>query len=312
MLRGGAAQPKNFWKGVKFIQPNRPTTQRKPRWLRQPIPPRVDMAPVEDALRDMRLNTVCRSARCPNRGRCYSRGTATFMILGDTCTRSCRYCAVPTGRPPRVDPEEPRRVAEAARRLGLRHVVVTSVTRDDLVDGGAGQFAATVAAVRELCPEAVVELLVPDFGGAEAALARVLAAGPAILNHNVETVPRLFPAVRPEGDYQRSLRLLSRVKSLAPSVVTKSGLMLGLGEAEEEVVEVLRDLREAGCEMLTLGQYLQPSPGHLPVAEYVEPRRFARLRRQGLAMGFRAVFAGPLVRSSFHAGDIFRLVNPRT
>lgn len=279
----------------------------KPRWLRTPIPSKSAMEPVEDVLSDLALSTVCRSALCPNRGRCFSRGTATFMILGGRCTRRCTYCAVDKGIPSAVDPGEPERVAEAALRLALRHVVVTSVARDDLADGGAAQFAATVDALRGRCPGTVVELLVPDFGGSEAALARVAAAGPHVLNHNVETVPRLYPEVRPEGDYGRSLRLLRRAKVLLPRILTKSGLMLGLGEREDEVRSVMADLREAGCDILTLGQYLRPSPGHRPVSEYLHPRRFAALRRAGLAMGFRAVFAGPLVRSSFHAGDVYRL-----
>lgn len=277
----------------------------KPRWLRSPIPPRVVVAPVEDLLGNLGLHTVCQSALCPNRGHCFSRGTATFMILGDRCTRRCPYCAVDKGGPAPVDPGEPERLADAVFRLGLRHVVVTSVTRDDLADGGAAQFAAVVEALRRRCPDATVELLVPDFGGSEEALDRVAAAGPAVLNHNLETVPRLYPVVRPEADYRRSLGLLSRAKAVAPRMVTKSGLMLGLGERKEEVLAVMADLREAGCDILTLGQYLRPSPAHLPVAEYLHPHRFAALRRAGLDMGFRAVFAGPLVRSSFHAGDIY-------
>lgn len=256
------------------------------------------------------LHTVCESARCPNRGHCWSQGTATFMILGDVCSRRCPYCAVASGFPTPLDGGEPERVAEAAHRLGLRHVVVTSVARDDLTDGGAGHFAATISALRQRLPQAVVEVLVPDFRGRREDLLAVLRAGPHILNHNVETVPRLYPQVRPEGQYRRSLNCLEAARELDPRVVTKSGLMVGLGEEPGEVAEVMADLHRAGCQVLTIGQYLQPTLYHLPVVEYVTPAQFAAYRRQGLDMGFGAVFAGPLVRSSYHAGDIFRLLYP--
>ncbi len=274
--------------------------ERKPAWLKVRLGLDDRAGDVHRALGDLALRTVCQDAVCPNRSRCFSRGTATFMILGDTCTRACAFCAVPGGVPRPPDPDEPRRVAEAASRLGLRHVVLTSVARDDLHDGGASHFAATVAALRAARPAATIEVLVPDFGGSEAALAAVAASGPDVLNHNLETVPRLYPRVRPTAVYARSLELLARARSLRPGMVTKSGLMLGLGEREEEVLEVLRDLRRAGCDIVTLGQYLQPS-----AAEYLPPGRFAAYRRAAQALGFRRVIAGPLVRSSYHAGEIF-------
>lgn len=281
--------------------------ERKPRWLKTKLTLSPRGAAVNRLIRELDVHTVCQSALCPNRNRCFSHGTATFMILGDRCSRRCPYCAVaaaPAGPP---DPGEPGRVAEAVHALGLRHAVVTSVARDDLPDGGAAHFAATIGAIRHLQPEAAVEVLVPDFAGREDSLRAVLNAGPDVFNHNVETVPRLYPRVRPEADYRRSLAVLAAARAMAPGALTKSGLMLGLGEREDEVAEVLADLRRAGCDLLTLGQYLRPSRAHLPVEEYVHPRRFAAYRRVALDMGFRAVFAGPLVRSSFHAGDLFHL-----
>lgn len=291
--------------GAEEAGPLEETVARKPPWLKARLGLAERAGEVHRTLDGLGLRTVCRDALCPNRARCFSRGTATFMILGETCTRACPFCAVPGGIPPAPDPEEPRRVAEAARRLGLSHVVVTSVARDDLPDGGASHFAATVSALRALRPSATVEVLVPDFGGDAEALAAVLAAGPDVLNHNLETVPRLYPRVRPAAAYGRSLEVLARARSLRPGVTTKSGLMLGLGEREEEVLEVLRDLRRAGCDLVTLGQYLQPSRCHLPVAEYLPPGRFAAYRRAALDLGFRGAVAGPLVRSSYHAGDLF-------
>jgi lipoic acid synthetase len=252
------------------------------------------------------LPTVCDSARCPNRGECFSHATATFLILGDVCTRGCAFCAVKRGRPgQKPEPDEPERLAEAVAELGLRHAVITSVTRDDLEDGGAKQFAAVVLALRESCPGVRVELLVPDFGGSAEALATVLEARPDILAHNVETVPRLYPQVRRGADYGRSLALLGRAKGMAPEVVTKSGLMLGLGEQAHEVEAVLADLAGAGCDMLTLGQYLAPSPRHAPVARYVDRKEFAAWRDIALGFGFRSVAAGPLVRSSYKAPVFF-------
>lgn len=247
------------------------------------------------------LNTVCQSARCPNIGECFERGTATFMILGNRCTRNCNFCAVPSGSPLLPDEGEPEQVAKAAESLGLSYVVVTSVTRDDLPDGGAGQFAETIRAIRRRLPSARVEVLVPDFAGSEKALTTVLEPGPDVLNHNLETIPRLYPEVRPRADYGRSLGLLRRAKEMMAEGTTKSGLMLGLGERKEEVIRVLEDLRGAGCDIVTLGQYLSPSPGHLPVRRYVAPEEFDELREEAMRLGFGHVEAGPLVRSSYHA-----------
>jgi len=275
--------------------------RRFPPWLKKTMPAAERLAPVLDLLRELRLSTVCQEARCPNLGECFARGTAAFMILGDTCTRNCTFCAVKKGQPLPVDPEEPRRVAEAAGRMGLRHVVVTSVTRDDLPDGGSGQFARTVTAVHQRC-RATVEVLTPDFGGRVEDVDRVAASAPEVCNHNLETVPRLYPEVRPEADYGRSLALLRRVAELGG--LSKSGLMLGLGEREEEIGRVLADLREAGCAAITLGQYLQPSPGHHPVVEFVPPEKFDRLRDLAFEMGFKGVASGPFVRSSYNAGEM--------
>jgi lipoic acid synthetase len=251
-------------------------------------------------LERLRLPTVCQSARCPNRGECFSQQVATFLILGEVCTRGCAFCAVKRGRPSPPEPDEPERLARAVKELGLRHAVVTSVTRDDLPDGGAAHYAAVVRALREHCLETKVELLVPDFGGSKAALDTVLAAGPDVLAHNMETVPRLYPQVRRGAGYRRSLALLRRAKEMSPQV-TKSGLMLGLGERADEIEGVLRDLAAAGCDMLTLGQYLAPSLRHAPVARYAEPVEFAAWRQKALRLGFRSVAAGPLVRSSYKA-----------
>ncbi len=238
---------------------------------------------------------------CPNLGECFSRRTATFLILGDVCTRHCGYCAIASGNPSPLNPEEPERVAETAANLGLRHVVVTSVTRDDLSDGGAAHFAETIRAIRRRCPSALVEVLIPDFGGSEADLRTVLEAEPDILNHNVETVPHLFASVRPQGDYARSVELLARAKKDLPRGYTKSGLMVGLGETEEEVVRVMRDLREVGCDVFTIGQYLRPSRAHLEVRQYYPPEAFDRMKAEGEAMGFLLVASGPFVRSSYNA-----------
>jgi len=252
------------------------------------------------------LHTVCQEARCPNAWECFSRQTATFLILGGCCTRDCRFCNVPSGVPLPPDPDEPRRVAEAAGLLGLEHVVVTSVTRDDLPDGGASHFAAAIRAIRERLPSARVEVLIPDFAGDPKALATVVAAGPDVLNHNLETVARLYPRVRPQAGYRRSLELLERAGRLDAALPTKSGLMLGLGETREEVLQAIGDLRRAGCRLLTLGQYLRPSPRHLPVTRYLPPEAFDLLKEQALAMGFDAVASAPLVRSSYRAGESFR------
>lgn len=276
------------------------TDTRFPTWLRKRLPPEALTAPVGAILEELRLSTVCREAHCPNIGECFARGTATFMILGRVCTRGCTFCAVDRGPPEPVDPGEPARVAEAARRLGLRHVVITSVARDDLADGGSSQFAAAVRAVHS-DTQATVEVLTPDFGGCRIDVERVLDAAPEVFNHNVETVPRLYAAVRPQADYRRSLDVLSWAAERADAPLTKSGLMLGLGEAEEEVLAVLADLRRSGCRMLTLGQYLAPSRSHHPVVEYVTPERFERLGGLARHMGFETVASGPFVRSSYLA-----------
>jgi len=284
----------------------RTSPRRFPPWLKRRLPAGAKIGEVARLLRELSLTTVCDGAHCPNRGECYARGTAAFMILGDRCTRDCRFCAVPHGDPPEPREDEPAAVAEACARLGLRHVVITSVTRDDLPDGGAGRFARTIRAVRRRVGRAIIEVLVPDFGGGRGAVDTVLAAGPDVLNHNVETVPRLYREVRPQADYARSLDVLRYARaSGGGGVRTKSGLMVGLGETDAEVGGVMRDLRGAGCEMLTVGQYLAPSPGHLPVARYVEPGRFDAWRDEGLAMGFATVAAGPFVRSSYRAEEFF-------
>ena len=280
--------------------------RRKPAWLRRGIPGGEAHGRLRAFLEEGRLHTVCDEARCPNRQECFTRGTATFLILGDTCTRRCRFCAVSQGTPGPPDPGEPGRVATAAARMGLAHVVVTSVTRDDLSDGGAGLFTATLLALRAALPAARVELLVPDFAGDEASLASVLAARPDVLNHNLETVARLYGAVRPGADYGRSLALLRRAAESVPTVVVKSGLMLGLGEEPGEVAAALKDLRAAGCTALTLGQYLPPTAASLPAARFLPPEAFERWREIALALGFAAVASGPFVRSSYRAEALDR------
>lgn len=263
------------------------------------------VAQTGDLLDRHNLPTVCESARCPNRGECFSHHTATFLILGDVCTRGCAFCAVKKGKPLPLKEDEPQRLARAVSELGLRHVVVTSVTRDDLPDGGAAHYARVVRALREYCPAVHVELLVPDFAGSREALATVLAADPDILAHNLETVPRLYPQVRRGADYLRSLKVLRQAKQLSPKIITKSGLMLGLGEESAEIDEVLQDLRTVDCDMLTLGQYLSPSLHHVPVARYLRPEEFASWQRQAQKLGFRSVAAGALVRSSYRAPMFF-------
>ena len=284
---------------------------KKPSWLTLPAPNAQDMDRIRNLLGKGRLHSVCESAQCPNIGECFANKTCTFMILGDVCTRNCAFCAVTHGLPDSPDPGEPDMVALTVRQLGLKHVVVTSVTRDDLLDGGAGQFAAAIRAIKRENQGITVEVLVPDFRGREASLKQVLAAAPEVINHNVETVPRLYPTVRPGAIYERSLQLLRNVSQARPDrvITTKSGLMLGLGETEEEIVEVMRDLLEAGCRTLTLGQYLCPSPRHHPVVEYVHPNVFRRLAGIGEELGFRQVVAGPLVRSSYHAAESFAQLN---
>lgn len=278
--------------------------KRMPAWMRRPLAAPGRSAEVASMLDELRLNTVCSGAKCPNRGECFASGTATFMVLGSECTRNCRFCAVEPARPEPPDPGEPARLAEAAERMGLTHVVVTMVTRDDLPDGGAAHVAATIAAVRERVPASAVEVLVSDFGGDLSAVDTVLAAGPDVFNHNVETVPRLYPEVRPQADYARSLRVLARVREASPGTPSKSGLMVGLGERPDEVLAVLRDLREAGVAIVTIGQYLRPTDAHLPVTEYVTPERFAEYARAARALGFAGVASAPFVRSSYHASEV--------
>jgi lipoic acid synthetase len=273
------------------------------------MPPEGQVRRVRELLARLELHTVCQSAHCPNACECFARGTATFLILGEACTRDCRFCAVEHGAPGPPDRGEPRRVAEAARRLGLRHMVVTSVTRDDLPDGGSGQFAATIAAIR-VASDATIEVLTPDFQGRWECLDRVVEAGPDVFNHNVETVPRLYPRVRPQARYARSLELLRRVAERDGGILTKSGLMVGLGECYDEVIGVMGDLREVGCEALTLGQYLQPSREHLPVEEFITPETFGAYRKEAEAMGFLAVAAGPFVRSSYQAEALLAGLSP--
>jgi lipoic acid synthetase len=280
--------------------------KRLPAWFKQRIAPGAELDRVLSVLDGYRLNTVCESASCPNRGYCYSKGTATFMILGNTCTRDCRFCAVGKGKPQPVDDEEPERIGLAVRELGLKYIVVTSVTRDDLPDGGAGQFAETVRQLKAAEPEITVELLIPDFQGKEDTFRTVMDACPDVVGHNLETIPWLYPSVRPQAVYKRSIESLRYVKSLNSGVLTKSGLMLGLGETNGEVESAFADLSDTGCDILTLGQYLQPSPGHLPVAEYVTPQEFEEYRTTALACGFRAVSSGPLVRSSYDAEELYR------
>jgi lipoyl synthase len=270
--------------------------------LRARLPTAETFAATRGLLETLRLHTVCESARCPNHWECWSHGTATFMIGGDRCTRACGFCAVTTAKPFPLDPAEPARVADAARRMRLKHLVITAVARDDLPDGGAAHFARVIAAVRSANPGIVIEVLTPDFNDRDDAIDTVLAARPQVFNHNLETVRRLTPTVRSRATYDRSLTVLRKAKTRgAPGLHTKSGLMLGLGETESEVVAALRDLRAVGCDLLTLGQYLQPTRGHLPVVEFVTPERFAALEQQARALGFIHVASGPRVRSSYHA-----------
>ncbi len=280
---------------------------RLPQWLKRPLPRGNFNALTTRVLRELRLETVCENARCPNRPECYARLTATFMILGNVCTRPCSFCSVQRGKPAPPEPDEPERVAEAAARLGLKHVVITSVTRDDLPDGGASHFAAVIRSVRRRTG-ATIEVLIPDFRGDWHALRTVLDARPEVLNHNVETVPRLYDRVRRNADYRRSLRLLQLSKELAPEVATKSGLMVGLGETWDELLEVFADLRAVGCDILTVGQYLQPAPERMPVVRYVTPKEFEELERLARKFGFRAVACGPFVRSSYQAEEVIAAV----
>jgi lipoyl synthase len=277
--------------------------RRHPEWLKVRAPGGRHYLELKALVREQRLHTVCEEARCPNIGDCWNRRTATFMILGDTCTRSCGFCAVKTGRPPVLDLEEPYRVAEAISRLDLRHAVITSVNRDELDDGGARVFAETIRETRRRCPQTSIEVLIPDFEGNWDALRLVMESGPDILNHNIESVPRLYKKVRPQAKYPRSLELLRQARQMRPEIITKSGMMVGLGEEWEEVLQVMADLRAADCDVLTVGQYLRPSLKHLPLIRYYTPDEFLALKREGLRMGFKHVESGPLVRSSYHADE---------
>jgi len=273
--------------------------RRRPEWLKVRVPGGEQYTTIKNLVGQQRLHTVCEEARCPNMGECWSAGTATFMILGDTCTRSCGFCAVKTGRPGTLDRDEPRRVADAVKQMGLRHTVITSVNRDERKDGGAPIFAETIRLIREEVPGCKIEVLIPDFKGSEEALNIVLDAQPDVLNHNVETVPRLYRIVRPQAKYKQSLELLHRAKKR--NFLTKSGIMVGIGENPDEVLELMQDLRNVKCDILTIGQYLQPTKNHLPIERYVHPDEFSMYREKGREMGFKHVESGPLVRSSYHA-----------
>ncbi len=288
----------------KAARPDQPSP-RKPLWIRVKAPTSPEYQATRRLMRELKLNTVCEEAACPNIGECWKEKHATVMILGAVCTRACTFCNVATGRPDQLDPHEPQRVGEAVAALGLNHIVVTSVDRDDLDDGGAGHFAQTIAAIRAAAPQTTIEVLVPDFLRKDGAIEIVVAAKPDVLNHNLETVPRLYAEVRPGARYFHSLRLLDHAKRLDPTLFTKSGLMVGLGEARTEVLQVMDDLREAGVDFLTIGQYLQPTPKHHPVAGFVTPDEFEGYRRQAFGKGFLMVSASPLTRSSYHAGEDF-------
>ncbi len=284
---------------LEFIRPREP----KPEWLKVRAPGSENYLRLKDVMRDLRLNTVCEDAHCPNIGECWHHGTATFMILGDVCTRACAYCAVAHGKPNELDVAEPARVAEAIERMRLQYAVITSVDRDDLADGGASMFAETIRVTRARVPGCRIEVLIPDFQGLEASLRDVLDAGPDVLNHNIETVPRLYRMARSGGKYPRSLELLDRSRRYAPAIATKTGIMVGLGEERDEIVAVFDDLRQVGVSILTIGQYLRPSMKHAPMARYYHPDEFANLKQEALTRGFVHVESGPLVRSSYHAHE---------
>ena len=293
---------------MRAVKQKAVSSEHRPPWLKKRLVISSQQNRVLDVLEYLNLHTVCQGAACPNIAECFAEGTATFMILGDTCTRNCRFCAVTSGEPQSVDRGEPKRLAIAARRLRLKHVVITSVTRDDLPDGGAGHFADTIGELHKEVPEATVEVLTPDFRGDETALRTVILGRPDIFNHNLETVPRLYPAVRPMADYRRSLDVLKRARELNAEIYTKSGIMLGLGEKREEVSEVMRDLREVGCSILTVGQYLRPSDAHLEIKEYVRPEVFAEIEEEARDLGFLYAASGPFVRSSFNAAEALDVI----
>ncbi|WP_435184677.1 lipoyl synthase [Cylindrospermopsis raciborskii G7] len=280
----------------------------KPEWLRVKAPQWQRVGNIKEILRDLSLNTVCEEASCPNIGECFNAGTATFLIMGPACTRACPYCDIDFDKKPKsLDPTEPSRLAEAARRMQLNHLVITSVNRDDLPDGGASQFVNCINSVREVCPNTTIEILIPDLCGNWQALESLLQSVPEVLNHNTETVPRLYRRVRPQGDYQRTMELLQRSRQISPTTYTKSGIMVGLGETDEEVRQVMQDLRTVGCDILTIGQYLQPSPKHLPVCEFITPEQFATWQVYGQQLGFLQVVSSPLTRSSYHAEQVREL-----
>jgi len=276
---------------------------RLPEWLKVKMPGSPRYLELQNIMRGQKLHTVCEEAHCPNIGECWDRGTATFMILGEICTRSCRYCAVTTGRPNGLDLQEPRRVAETVKEMGLSYCVITSVNRDDLPDGGAYIFASCINKIRESSPDCRVEVLIPDFAGSWPALKRVIDSGPAVLNHNIESTVRIFPKVRAKGNYELSLELLAKCKDINPATVTKSGIIVGMGETVDEVLETMADLRKVDCNLLTIGQYLRPSIRHIAMDRFYHPEEFEELRKAGEAMGFKHVASGPLVRSSYHADE---------
>ena len=275
-------------------------------WLRRTLPDQRVLDRMDALLEGLNLHTVCDSALCPNRGECFKKGTATFIILGNICTRNCGFCAVKKGKPLPLDPEEPYHIAQAARHLQLKHIVVTSVTRDDLPDGGAEHFAETIIEIKKQLPKSTVEVLVPDFEGSWEALQRVIDAQPEVINHNIETVNRLYRLVRPKAVYKRSLELLRQVKIRDKNIISKSGIMVGLGEEEEEIIQAMKDLREVDGDILTIGQYLRPSPLHLRVQNYIHPDKFEEYQKTGMSLGFKYVASAPLVRSSYHAGEILK------
>lgn len=279
--------------------------KRKPEWLRINLNEGRNLDYVKDILKKFSLNTVCEEANCPNRMECFSKKTATFMILGSQCSRNCKFCNVAHGQPQKVDPKEPENVAKAVLDLGLKHVVITSVTRDDLADGGAQHFADVIYSIKSRDKKMVIEVLIPDFNGDERALKKVVDAKPEIINHNIETISRLYDKVRPEAIYERSLELLKNVKIMDREIFTKSGIMVGLGETEAEVIEVLKDLRKVGCDYLTIGQYIAPSKKHHPVVEYIHPQIFEKYKLEGLKLGFSFIASNPLVRSSYKAAEMF-------
>ncbi len=283
--------------------------EHRPQWLKKHISISPQQSQVHDILKGLNLHTVCQSAVCPNIAECFGKGTATFMILGNICTRNCRFCAVTSGKPLPVDEDEPRRLALAVRKLSLRHVVITSVTRDDLPDGGAGHFANTINEIRKETPETTIEVLTPDFLGDVFALKKVIVSRPGTFNHNLETVPRLYPEVRQMADYQRSLNVLKKARGLDSEIYTKSGIMLGLGETRGEVSQVMKGLRDVDCDIITIGQYLRPSKTHIEIKEYVEPGVFKEMEEEAKALGFKYVASGPFVRSSFNAAEAYDLLS---